>query len=342
MRGYRNPPLPGGDDPQGLVALQARYLEALAMRNYSPETIESRNSALYAFLQWCEPRGLTRPNEISKPILERYQRHLYAHRKEDGQPLSFGTQAGRLSRICGFFTWLAKQNHIPADPASGLERPRTGRRLPAQTLTADEAEQVLDQPDTSTLTGFRDRAILEVLYATAIRRTELCHLAVHDIDWARNVLWVRQGKGQKDRVVPLGERAKVWLETYRDKVRPQLVAGKEPSWLFLTRTGERIAPKKLSGRVSDYITRADLAKAGSCHMLRHTAATLMLEGGADIRYIQALLGHASLQTTQVYTQISIHQLQQVHARSHPGAGKRANAQDLAALLIADADTGLDD
>ncbi|MEI9903511.1 MAG: tyrosine-type recombinase/integrase [Asticcacaulis sp.] len=116
-----------------------------------------------------------------------------------------------------------------------------------QALTIDEVETVLDQPDTSTLGGFRDRVIMEVLYATAIRRTEACSLHLHDIDWGRNLLVVRQGKGRKDRVVPIGDRARAWLEVYRDHVRPQLVAGKEPAWLFLNRDGGQIAPKKLTG-----------------------------------------------------------------------------------------------
>jgi integrase/recombinase XerD len=321
-------------------ALLEKWWLWLAVQHYSAETVTSRKAGIKGFTDWCAERGLTRPAEITKPVLERYQRHLHTYRKVDGQPLSHGTQMGRLSVVRAFFSWLVKQNHIPADPSAGLERPRGEHRLPVNALTIEEVEAVLDQPDTRILAGFRDRVILEVLYATAIRRTELCSLQLHDIDWSRRVLFVRQGKGRKDRVVPIGERALAWLEVYRDHVRPRLVAGKEGPWLFLNRDGRAIAPKKLTGRVGVYI--AAVRPGGSCHLLRHTAATLMLEGGADIRYIQALLGHENLDTTQIYTQVSIGRLQQVHADTHPGAKSRRDTCELVALLTADAGTDGDD
>lgn len=333
-------------NPDSFEALLEKWWSWQAVQHYSAETVVSRKVAIKGFIAWCHDRGLTRPAEITKPILEGYQRHLHVYRKKDGQPLGFGTQIGRIAVLRAFFSWLARQNHIPADPSSGLDRPRQEHRLPTQALTEAEAEAVLDQPDTRTVAGFRDRVILEVLYATAIRRAELCSLQVHDIDWGRDLLFVRQGKGRKDRVVPIGDRAKAWLEVYRDHVRPHLVAGKETPWLFLNRIGQAIAPKKLTGRVGGYIAAAEAlnptGKTGSCHLLRHTAATLMLEGGADIRYIQALLGHENLDTTQIYTQVSIGKLQEVHARTHPGARSRRDVQALAALLAADADTGADD
>ena len=319
MRGIRNPPLPGEGDPDSLASYRARYLAWLGERGYSDETVGDRGRDLYAFIVWAAERGLGEPREITKPILERYQRHLYHWRKEDGQPLSFRTQAGRLTRVRGFFRWLARQNYILSNPASELELPRVERRLPATVLTAEEAEQVMAVPDLGDPVGVRDRAILEVLYSTAIRRTELTKLGLFDVDYGRAVLIVRQGKGKKDRVVPLGARAKAWLETYRDRVRPGLVAGRDPGLLFLSTTGTAMAPKKLSDRIGGHIERSGVGKRGSCHLLRHTAATLMLEGGADIRFIQALLGHESLETTQVYTQVSIAKLAEIHAATHPGA-----------------------
>ena len=319
MRGRKNPPLPGEDDPKSLASWRGRYLDWLGMRNFSPETVESRGRDLYVFIVWCAMRGLSEPGEITRPILERYQRHLYHWRKADGRPLSFRTQSGRLARVAGFFRWLAKEGHLLSNPASELELPRPEIRLPAATLTAEEAETVLSGPDLTTPAGLRDRAMLEVFYATAIRRTELTRLGLYDVDYARQVLLVRQGKGKKDRVVPLGERASAWLAAYRDQARPQLVAGVDPLVLFLSAAGTPIAPKKLTDRISGYVARSGVGKAGSCHLFRHTAATLMLEGGADIRFIQAMLGHESLNTTQVYARVAIGKLAEVHAATHPGA-----------------------
>nr|MBA3487671.1 site-specific tyrosine recombinase XerC [Lysobacter sp.] len=271
------------------------------------------------------------------PILERYQRHLYYHRKANGEPLSFRTQAQRMIPLRAWFKWLTRENHILSNPASELDLPRPEKRLPALVLTAEEADAVMAQPDTGTPLGLRDRAMLEVLYTTAIRRSELTGLRVHDVDYPRNALIVRKGKGNKDRVVPLGERAKAWLAAYRDRSRPGLVAGRDPATLFLSRDGRPLEAKRLSEKVRGYIAAAGVEKPGSCHLFRHSAATLMLEGGADIRFIQALLGHESLETTQIYTRVSIAKLAEIHAATHPGAKL---AHDRALLDIAlDAEAG---
>ena len=324
MRGHRLSALPGEDDPGSLASFRTRYLAWLEVRGYSGDTVTSRGLDLHAFIVWASERGLGEPREITKPILERYQRHLHHWRKADGAALSFRTQAGRLGRIRGFFRWLAKEGAILANPAADLDLPRAERRLPAATFTAEEAETVLAVPDLSDPLGVRDRVMLEVLYATAIRRTELTRLGLYDVDYARAALMVRQGKGKKDRIVPLGERAKAWLEVWRDQARPQLVAGPDPGLLFLSATGGAIKPKKLTDRLGGYVRRSGVGKPGACHILRHTAATLMLDGGADIRFIQALLGHASLTSTQIYTQVSVVKLAEVHAATHPGA-KRHDA-----------------
>lgn len=331
------PELPGRRDPDSLACHMERFLAHLAVRNYSPATITDRRHGLATFILWCAERGLERPQEITKPILERYQRHLYYHRKSDGAPLSFRTQAQRLVPIRAWFKWLARENHILSNPASELELPRPEKRLPALVLTADEAEAVLAVPDTGTPLGLRDRAILELLYATAIRRGELVGLKLFDADYARAALIVRQGKGNKDRVVPIGERALSWLAAYRDEVRPGLVAGRDSMTLFLSRDGVPLDPKRLSEKVRGYVKASDIGKPGSCHLLRHTAATLMLEGGADIRFIQALLGHESLETTQIYTRVSVLKLAEIHAATHPGAKLVRDQAMLDAALDADAE-----
>lgn len=329
------PELPGRHDPDSLASHMERFLTHLEVRNYSPATIKDRRHGLSTFILWAHERGLERPYQVTRPILERYQRHLYYHRKPNGEPLSFRTQAQRMVPLRAWFKWLTRENHILSNPASDLELPRPEKRLPALVLTAEEADAVLSAPDTGNALGLRDRAMLEVLYATAIRRSELVNLKVHDVDYPRAMLIVRKGKGNKDRVVPLGERAGIWLAAYRDQVRPGLVAGRDSHHLFLSRSGVPIDPKRLSEKVRGYIQSSGIGKPGSCHLLRHTAATLMLEGGADIRFIQALLGHESLETTQIYTRVSALKLAEIHAATHPGAKLARDRAMLKAALDAE-------
>jgi integrase/recombinase XerD len=153
-----------------------------------------------------------------------------------------------------------------------------------------------------------------------MRRRELIGLALFDIDRERGTVMIRQGKGKKDRMIPVGDRAMEWVDRYQHQVRPDLVVGREIAHLatlFLTHTGEPFTPNRLTQLVRRYVQAAELGKSGSCHLFRHTMATLMLENGADIRYIQAMLGHAELSTTQIYTQVSIRKLKQIHTATHP-------------------------
>ena len=199
------------------------------------------------------------------------------------------------------------------NPASELELPRLEHRLPRHVLTAKEAELVLQQPDTTTLTGLRDRSILELFYPTGIRRSELASLDLFDLDWERGTLIVRQGKGKRDRTVPVGERAGLWVRKYVEEARPELVLGDDVGSLFLSKEGGALKLDSLSQLAASYVKRSGIPKQGACHLFRHTMATLMLEGGADIRYIQQMLGHAELSTTQIYTRVSIRRLKHVHS-----------------------------
>jgi integrase/recombinase XerD len=281
-------------------------------------------------------RGVSRPQEVTKPILERYQRHLFHARVRD-KPLSAWTQKARLNPLKSYFKWLTKQNVLLFNPASELEMPKVVSTLPKHILSADEVESVMALADVNDTLGLRDRAILEVLYSTGIRRCELIALNVFDLDARRGTLLIRHGKGQKSRVVPIGERACAWVEKYLAEVRPELVCGIDEGILFLTHAGESLTPVRLTQMVRRRVLAAGLGKKGSCHLFRHTAATLMLEGGADIRFIQALLGHASVATTQIYTQVSIKKLQAVHRATHPGATleRAARADDEAGADDAD-------
>ena len=192
---------------------------------------------------------------------------------------------------------------------------------------------VLSAPVVSKPLGLRDRAVLEVFYSCGLRRNELIELACRDVDYARGTVFVRCGKGAKDRYVPIGERALFWLRLYNELVRPHFVTDRFPNHLFLSSVGTPLCPDWLSRSVRRYIALAGIEKRGSCHLLRHTVATLMLEGGADIRYVAEMLGHTRLETTQRYTRVSIDRLRTVHASAHPAAGLGvAMATELCAVL----------
>jgi integrase/recombinase XerD len=304
----------------------------------SKDTTRRREAALRRFVHWCDERDLKSPKEITKPILERYQRHLYYYRKSDGQPLSHGSQLSMLTPLKAFFKWLTRENHILYNPASEMELPKKLRRLPKTILSLDELETIFNQTDVQSGEGLRDRAIMELLYSTGMRRMELVNLTLYDIDYTRRIVMIRQGKYGKDRFIPVGERALQWVAKYQNDIRPELVIGHENGTLFLTGKGEAFRRGAMAGRVKRYIVQAGLDVQGSCHLFRHAMATHMLENGADVRYIQAMLGHEDLNTTQIYTQVSIKKLAEIHAATHPAKMQRdAEREALLETLEAEQD-----
>lgn len=325
-KGKKKRVIPGDhSDPFGMAALAEKHCEWLAVRNYSKTTIHGRRVYLSFFLNWAYDRGLYRPGEITKPILERYQRWLYRYRKEDGSPLSFRSQHTYLVSVRAYFKWLTRENHILYNPASELELPKLDRRLPKHVLTVSEVEQIINSADITTALGLRDRAILETFYSTGMRRMELINLKLYDIDADRGTVIIRQGKGKKDRMIPIGQRALLWIDKYMNEARPKLVFEPDRGVLFLTKDGDIFIDTRLTHMVSDYVKNSGINKSGSCHLFRHTMATLMLEGGADIRFIQEMLGHASIATTQIYTQVSIRKLKAIHDATHPARLERTRS-----------------
>ena len=295
------------------------YLHELEARGYSHHTVRGYTAHIRYFLVWCIEIGQIEPGDISKELLDRYRYELHRFRQASGRPLSLHSQHDRLAAVLRFLRWLAERGHLDDDPTVGVFLPRCSRRLPKAVLTAREAEQVLARPDVSTVLGLRDRALLELLYATGMRRQELIDLTETSPDLARGVVMVRHGKGRKDRVIPLSRRAAGWLVRYIEGARPMLAGDGSCDTLFLTTHRGPMSPEWMSVLVRRYVDAADVGKRGSCHLFRHKMATLMLEGGADLRYVQAMLGHADISTTQIYTRVAMRTLKEVHERTHPGS-----------------------
>ncbi len=229
-----------------------------------------------------------------------------------GSPRSI---ARRLSTLRRFYQYLLGERLISKDPCTGIQAPRLGRTLP-QTLTETEIEALLEAPDTQTVIGLRDRTMLELMYATGLRVSELVGLNLSRVNMRQGVVRVT-GKGSKDRLVPLGEEALTWLQTYQQEARSELVRGSPTAALFPSRFGRAMTRQTFWYSIKKYARRAGIRKTMSPHTLRHAFATHLLNHGADLRVVQMLLGHSDISTTQIYTHVAKARLQDLHRTHHP-------------------------
>ena len=234
-----------------LETLMQEHLDSLRVRGYSEHTVKNRLVHIGFFIRWAYEHGLREPIEVTRPVLERYQRYLFFYRKKNGEPLTFRSQHARLVPLRVWFRWMTRQNHILHNPASEIDLPRLGRTLPKNILSVPEIEQVMLQPiiHPADPLGLRDRAILEVIYATGLRRLEMVNLKLFDLQLDRGLIVVRQGKGKKDRYVPIGERATAWLQKYIAEARPQLAIEPDDLTVFLTAEGEPFSRDHLTWTV---------------------------------------------------------------------------------------------
>ncbi|MFQ5923720.1 MAG: tyrosine-type recombinase/integrase, partial [Anaerolineales bacterium] len=287
--------------------LQVRYGERTG-----PEYL----SHVKAFLRWLSERAVEL-GEVRTEDLQAYQSALYTMRKPNGKPYSLGAQGNRLRAIKSLYRFLYRRGYLLQDPAASVEMPRMEQRLPRVILTKEEARRILGAPDRSSPQGLRDRAMMEVLYATGIRVSEHIHLSLEDVDPEERLLRVVQGKGRKDRHLPLTRKAAEAIEQYLVEGRPELVGELRLNFLFLGDHGGKLSRARMNKIVRRWAKKAKIEKPVTCHTFRHTVATHLLQGGADLRYIQSLLGHSSLGTTQRYTRVEVSDLKKVLERAHP-------------------------
>ena len=303
-----------------LITLLNMFLEYLRARNYSPETIKMRACDIKRFIKWSEERAVVYANQIDFAFLERYLSYLSVYITKFGSILDVQSQKRMYCAVRVFFKWMTKLHYIEVNPAAELEGPRMGRKLPSRIFTLREVELVINQANIKTLIGLRDRAIMETFYSTGVRRAEVVNIMIVHLNTEKGMLMVKAGKGDKDRVIPIGERALAWIERYVEEVRGLLIGNQQdPGYLFVNKFGEKLSKGSLARIVDNAKLSAGVEMKGNCHIFRHTMATLMLEAGADIRYIQQMLGHEQLSTTQIYTHVSDRKLKEVHTRTHPGA-----------------------
>ena len=299
----------------------ARHLRALELeRGVSPHTLRAYAVDLASLADFCEQRGLA--DDVAAWDLEMLRDWIWQQNAADLAP---STLARRTSSVRGFTAWLARTGVTTADVGARLRAPRGERRLP-RVLTRAQVDELLDgleaRSASDDATALRDRAMIELLYASALRVSELVGLDTHDVDDARRVVRVL-GKGSKERIVPFGLPAQRALRAYLERGRPLLAAAApslaEPTALFYGARGRRISTRAVYALVAGML--ADLPGSGPSgpHTFRHSAATHLLDGGADLRAVQEILGHASLGTTQMYTHVSAERLAAVYRTAHPRA-----------------------
>lgn len=272
--------------------------------------------AVGAYLAWLADRGILLVDARTDDILA-YQADLLAARKKDGRPYSTADRIHRLSAIKTLYRFLCRRGFMLFDPSAAVDYPRAEIRLPRGLLTPQQARRVIEAAAPDSPLGMRDRAVLETLYATGVRASELGNLRVHDVDTSECVARVVQGKGRKDRMVPLTRAAAEAIETYLSYGRPQIPLSTRSPLLFLASRGGRLNTATLNVIVQGWVKKAGIKHHVTCHGFRHSVATHLLRGGADIRHIQALLGHASLASTERYTHVEIKDLKSVVKRAHP-------------------------
>jgi integrase/recombinase XerD len=297
---------------------KARFADWLEVRYRSQDTHRSYLGPLNAFLEFILALGITSWAELNQDVLEEYRAHVFALRHpRTGNALRVVTQIGRLMAVKVFCKFLVRDGFILANPAAQLELPRHKPPLPL-VLTESEVLKLLDAPDTEKLTGIRDRAILEVLYGTGLRNGEMCSLTLDLLDLATHQVRLQRGKGDKGRILPLGQEAQVWLELYLESVRPFWLRNPSVTAVFLDRWGSGpITRSTVSMIVRALGKKAGLGKAATPHSLRHSCATHMLRRGAGLRHIQQMLGHEQLSSTEHYTKVEVTDLRRVLSRCHP-------------------------
>jgi len=289
-----------------------RNVSAYTVRNYTTDLYGSKK--IKGFFTFLKEKGVSSLGEVDRTVLRDYLGYLV------GQGIVKASIARKLSAIRSFYRYLVREGILKTSPIERTSSPKLDKRLPSF-LTLHEVERLLNAPDLSTPQGQRDRALLELLYASGLRVSELVNLDLSQINLGTSEIRV-WGKGSKERVALMGKPATEALQNYLSQGRPKLLGGKKGNALFINRYGQRLPDRRVQKILEDYAKKAGIEKRVHPHMLRHTFATHLLDGGADLRVVQELLGHARLSSTQIYTHVTKSQARKVYLSAHPMAREK--------------------
>ena len=295
-----------------VVVVIEEFKQYLKVRGYAPKTIEAYQYGLKCFVSFLNKREVTDIRQVNDRIMQDYQAKVM------GLPKAAETRAIRIRAVKRLFEHLTDTHRLLINPAEGIKETGRKKRTIGRVLTRQEIKLLFDQPNLSLNAQIRDRAVMEVLYSTGIRSNELLNLHIYDVDTRDNVLYIRKGKGKRQRVVPLGKSAVHYLKEYLEHIRPKH-ARRNPRErkLFLTVEGRPLTWGSLRVSLDSYRRKAGIKEPVGLHAFRRSCATHMLQQGADIRYIQKLLGHKYLKTTQQYTKVMPVEIKNTHTRTHP-------------------------
>jgi integrase/recombinase XerD len=291
------------------------FKQHLQAHGRSPATVDLYTDQAGCFLKSIETGDI---RQITKSHIEAYIAGLYEHRTIEGKPYSTGTLCVKVRAVKRLFEYLEAANIVFINPAEAIREPQKQKSLPRNVLTRKEMEKILDQPNLGLMTGIRDRAVLEVFYSTGIRLEELCALTVFDADLQGGMIRVNKGKGQKDRVVPMGRHAVKCLREYITQARPRLTRNnRKTRHLFINCHGNPLSSQVVGIMIRTCARKAGIGKQVTAHCLRHTFATALVKNGADIRAVQKMLGHVDLNTTQQYIRTLGLDIKAEHQKTHP-------------------------
>ncbi len=297
-----------------LITEYVRHVESIGQSWY---TVRNAKAALKRFARFLRSVDISKIEDVNCEILESYQQELCYDTGNRGRRLSIRSQAQLLGVLRGFTRFLKKRHYFVTDPGNAIRLPRKPRQLPRVILTNAEVRRIILSPDIGTTKGYRDRVVLELLYDTAIRRSELSAIQIKHMDLEGGYIHIH-GKGDRQRVVPVSKRVCDLITNYIQMVRPQCVTVKDSGHLILNRFGDQMGPNGIWAIVKRHAKKAGIRKNVSTHTFRHTCATHMMKNGAPVRHIQELLGHESLESTQIYTRVTINDLKKVHKKFHLG------------------------
>lgn len=294
----------------------ATYLCYLKTLGRSPYTVKGAKYGLADLVRFLDNEKVDHVERLTLDILKEYQEDLSFRVSNRGKLLSQRTQGQLLGVVKGFTKYLKESDYLVHDPGEKIKLPRKPKRLPKIILNDVEVRKMMNAPDTHTNRGYRNRIILELLYDTGIRRAEVANITLPDIDLDGGYILIH-GKGNKERVVPLSERVCNLVRNYIIAIRPTFLQGNDLKYLILNRWGKKMDANGVWAVVKRCVTLSKIKKNITTHTFRHTCATHMLQHGAPVRHVQELLGHESLESTQIYTHVTINDLKKIHAKYHP-------------------------